>query len=80
MFPRDRTSPRNLVGCLTGRVCMGCPTTTRANLLAAKLPAYETTVKVLTPDPTPQYTLILQLPTHTPTPRQGKLYLTLKHL
>ena len=29
--------------------------------------------KTLTPDPTPQDTLILQLPTHTPTPRQVKL-------
>ena len=73
MFPRDGTSPRNLVGCLTSRVCMGCPTTTRATPLAANLPAYAPTVKVLTPDPTPQDTLILQLFTHTPTPRRGKL-------
>ena len=73
MFPRDETSPRNLGGCLRSRVCTGCPTTTRATPLVANLPAYAPTVKMLTPDPTPQDTLILQLPTHTPTPRQGKL-------
>ena len=73
MFRRDGTSPRNLVCCLTSRVCMGCPTTTRATPLAANLPAYAPTVKVLTPDHTPQDTMILLLTTHTPTPRQGKL-------
>ena len=73
MFPRDETSARNLVGCLTSRVRMGCPTRTRAMHLATSLPAYAPTVKMLTPDPTPQDTLILQLPMHTPTPRQGNL-------
>ena len=61
------------MGFLTSRICMGCPTRTRATHLAANLPAYAPTVKVLRPDPTPQDALILQLPTHTPTPRQGKL-------
>ena len=73
MFPRDGTAPRNLVGCSTSRVCMGCPTTTRATPLAANLPAYAPSIKMLTPDPTPQDTLIVQLPRHTCTPRQGKL-------
>ena len=73
MFTRDETSPRNWVGCLTSRVCRGCPTTTRATPLVANLPAYAPTFKILTPDPTRQDTPILQLPTHTPTPRQGKL-------
>ena len=73
MFFRDGTTPRTLVGCLTSRVCTGCPTTTRATPLAANLPAYAPTVKVLTPEPPAQDTLILHLLTHTPTPRQGKL-------
>ena len=79
MFSRDGTFPRKLVICLTSRICMGYPTRTRATALAANLPAYAPTVNLLTPDPTPQGTLIQQPPTHTPTPRQGKLYLTLKH-
>ena len=69
MFPGDGTSPRNWVGCWTSRVYTGCPTTARATPLVANLPANAATVKMLTPHPTPQDTLILQLPTHTPTPR-----------
>ena len=51
----------------------GLPNHEQGYPLGCKPPAKAPTVKMLMRDPTPQDTLILQLPTLKPTPRQGKL-------